>query len=101
MKALEAWIDASVAETFVNHSPTFDVPTDREGLKEMFSKLLELYPDIMITIEDMAVEKDIFCFRMSIRGIVADKGLVSIAMVKLADGKFVERWALTESVAPA
>ena len=42
-----------------------------------------------------------FLGETSIRGLVADSEIVGIAMVKIADGKFVERWSLTEPVAPA
>jgi len=44
--AMEKWIDTFVAEDFVNHSPAFNVSTDREGLKEMFRKIFEFFPDM-------------------------------------------------------
>ena len=44
-EAVEKWIDECVAEDFVNHSTAFDEKNDREGLKEMFRKLIQFVPD--------------------------------------------------------
>lgn len=97
-EAMENWIDEFVAEDFVNHSPTLNVPTDREGLKEMFWKFFQLFPDMTITIEEMVFEKDILCFRHIIRGMGTSDGVMGIAMVRFKDGKIVDRWVTTEAI---
>ena len=67
-EAMEKWIDTFVAEDFVNHSPALNVSPDREGLKEMFRKYFGFFPDMTITIKEMAFENDILCFRLIMRG---------------------------------
>ena len=97
LNALEKWIDEWVAEDFINHSPTFDEPTDKEGLKEMVRRLIQLAPDITITIKEMVFENDILSFRQVIQGI-DDKGdVMGMAMVRFKGNKLVERWNITEA----
>ncbi|NQT54752.1 MAG: ester cyclase [Desulfobacteraceae bacterium] len=97
-KAVEKWIDEFVDDDFTNHSPVLNVPPDKEGLKEMFLKLFELFPDMTITIEEMVFEKDILCFRHTIRGMGASDEIMGIAMVRFKNGKAVDRWATTEAI---
>lgn len=96
-EAMKKWIDEFVAEDFVNYSPTVDVPTDREGLKEMFWKLFQLFPDMTITIEEMVFENEILCFRHIIRGLGTTDEIMGIAMVRYKDGKIAERWVTTDA----
>ncbi len=90
--AMKKWIDEFVAEDFVNHSPELGVSPDREGLKEMFLKLFEIFPDMTITIKEMVFENDILCFRLIMRGFGNNDEFMSIAMVRYKDGKIVDRW---------
>jgi predicted SnoaL-like aldol condensation-catalyzing enzyme len=96
-KAIEKWIDECVAEDFINHSPAFDEPTDREGLKEMLRKLFELVPSLTMTIEKMVFENDFLCFRYIMRGFGTKDETMGMAMVRFKDGKIVERWNLAET----
>ena len=91
-EAIKKWIDEFVAEDFVNHSPALNVSTDREGLKEMFWKLFKIFPDMTITIKEMAFENDILCFRHIIRGFGTSDEIMGIAMVRYKDGRIVDRW---------
>ena len=97
-KAMEKWIDKYVAEDFTNHSPMLNVPTNREGLKEMFWKFFQLFPEMTITIEEMVFENDILCFRHIIRGIGASDEVIGIAMVRYKNGKIADRWVTTEAI---
>ena len=96
-EAMEKWIDEFVAEDFVNHSPVLNVSTDREGLKEMFCKLFQLFPDMTITIEEMVFENEILCFRHIIRGLGTSDKIMGIAMVRFKDGRIAERWVTTDA----
>jgi hypothetical protein len=53
VKAVEKWIDEFVDNDFVNHSTSFNESADKEGLKEMFRTLFQLFPNITITIKEM------------------------------------------------
>lgn len=96
-KAMEEWIDEFVAEDFTNHSPALDAPADREGLKEMFRRLFQLFPEMTITIEEMVFENNILCFRHIIHGLGTSAPVMGIAMVRFKDGKITDRWVTTEA----
>lgn len=95
--AMEKWIDEFVAEDFVNHSPAFNEPGDREGLKEMLRKLIQFAPDLTFSIEDMVLENCFLCFRYIMRGLGAKDETMGIAMVRYKDGKIAERWNVAEA----
>jgi len=97
-KAMQKWIDEFVDDDFTNHSPALNVTPDREGLKEMFLKLFELFPHMTITIREMVFENDILCFRHTIRGMGSNDEIMGIAMVRFINGKAVDRWAVTEAI---
>ncbi len=97
-KSLEDWIDQFVAEEFVNHTPSLDVPKSREGLKEMFKKLFLLFPDIVIVIREMVFEDDILCFRHIIHGMIKNSETIGIAVVKYKNNKITDRWVTIEPV---
>lgn len=98
LASLLKWIDDFVDESFINHSPILGVSADKNGFKEMFKKMLELFPDITITIEEMVFENNILCFRHTIRGVGANDKTMGIAMVRFKDGKAVDRWVTTEPI---
>ena len=80
--SIQKWIDEFVAEDFVNHSPVLDVPADREGLKQMFHLLFQLFPEMTISIEEMVFENDILCFRHILKGTSGSGPVMGIAMVR-------------------
>ena len=96
--AMGKWIDEYVAEDFTNHSPLFDVPANREGLKEMFYKLIQLFPDMTITIQEMVFENDVLSFRHMIQENKNSDAFMGMAMVRFKGGKIVDRWATTTSM---
>ncbi|MBN1653028.1 MAG: ester cyclase [Deltaproteobacteria bacterium] len=98
IKSMEYWIDQFVAEDFVNHTPQLDLPKNRDGLKEMFRLLFQLFPNMKIVINEMAFDEDILFFRYVIRGIRADSEINGLAMVKYRDDKITDRWAITEPI---
>jgi predicted SnoaL-like aldol condensation-catalyzing enzyme len=96
-EAVEKWIDECVAGDFVNHSPAFDEPTDREGLKEMIRKLIQFAPGLTISIEEMVFENGFLCIRYIMRGLGTKDKAMGMAMVRLKDGKITERWNVAEA----
>ncbi len=93
--AVKKWIDEFVDDDFINHSPLLGVSPDKEGFKEMFDKLLQLFPDMTITLKEMVFENDILFFRHIVRGVGANE-TKGIAMVRFKDGKIMDRWVTTE-----
>lgn len=97
IEAMEEWIDEFVAEDFVNHSPARNESTDRQGLKDMVQKLIQLVPDLTISIQEMVFENDFLCIRYIIQGSGTKDGTMGMAMVKFKNGKIAERWNVTEA----
>lgn len=97
-KAMDLWIGNFVADDFVNHNPTFDVPNDRDGLKEMFRIMFKIFPEMTILIKELVFENEILCFRHIVRGIKDNQDVNGIAMVKFKNGKITDRWTTTEPI---
>jgi predicted ester cyclase len=93
---MEKWIDEFIAEDFVNHSPAFNEPGDREGLKEMLQKLIQFVPDLTISVEEMVFENGFLCVRYVMRGSGIEDKAMGMAMVRFKDGKIAERWSVAE-----
>lgn len=96
IESMEEWIDEFVAEDFVNHSTVLDVPADRDGLKQMFNHLFQLFPEMTISIEEMVFENDILCFRHILKGISGSGPVMGIAMVRYKDARITDRWVTIE-----
>ncbi len=96
--SMKKWIDEFVDDDFINYSLVLNVSADKEGLKEMFLKFFQLFPDMTITIKEMVFENDILCFRHIIRGMGTDDEIMGIAMVRFKNGKAVDRWVTTEAM---
>jgi hypothetical protein len=61
----EVWINKNLMlvddlydSNFVNHSPFPDTTRDREGIKQGIKNVLNAFPDIELTIEDLIAEND-------------------------------------------
>ena len=94
--SVETWIDEFVAGDFVNHSPALGVSPDKDGLKQMFRLLFQLFPEMAISIEEMVFENEILCFRHIVTGISEKSPVMGIAMVRYKDGRITDRWVFSE-----
>lgn len=92
------WVDNFVTKDFINHNPILGVPNNRDGLKEMFSLLFNVFPEISLTIKEIIFENDILCFRHIVHGIKENEEITGIAMVKFKNGKITDRCAVTEPI---
>jgi predicted ester cyclase len=97
-KSMDCWIDDFVSKDFINHNPTFNVPNNREGLKEMFRMLFKAFPEINFTIKEIIFENNVLCFRHIVHGIRENEGIIGIAMIKFKNEKITARWAFTGPV---
>lgn len=96
-EALIKWIDNFIGEEFVNHTPALpDESTNREGFKNTFCKLIQMFPEMKITIREMVFEDDILCFRLIMQGFGSGHENLGIVMLKYRDGKIVDRWLFSD-----
>jgi steroid delta-isomerase-like uncharacterized protein len=104
-------IDELVAADVVEHEELLPgLPQNREGVKQFFAILRSAFPDIKATIEDVIAEGDKVVARGTMSGthqgefmgIPATGKKVSfgaIDILRITNGKFVEHWGLTDSMA--
>ena len=95
--------DEFFAVDFVNHSPARGTTPDREGMKQFITNLRSAFPDMVLRADDMIAEGDKVAIRMTGRGTHRGdlRGMPGtgkqfevplISIIRLADGKVVERW---------
>jgi len=101
----EAVADEVFAADVVDHSPAIpDQPPGREGEKQALDAFRSAFPNLRVTTEDLIAEGDKVVLRWTARGThegdlpgIPATGkqatLKGIDIVRLADGKIVERWA--------
>lgn len=101
--------DEIFADDFINHSPQFNTPPDRAGLKQFISLFHQGFEDYHATIEDLIAEKDkvvVFARQTGthtgeVLGIPPTHKHVdfySISIIRIAGGKVKERWHITNEM---
>ena len=99
--------DELFSPNFVNHSPEQGVTADLEGLKQYISMMHAAFSDFSATIEDMIAENDKVVVRMRVRGVHTGDFMgisptkkeidtTTISIVRIDNGKIVERWNVTD-----
>ena len=96
-KAVDDWIDEHIADEYINHSIAFDETPDREGIKTMFRKIVDIFPQMRLEIGEMVFEEDIMCFRYYMRQLGEINDAVGICMVKFRDEKLIHRWVYSDN----
>jgi predicted ester cyclase len=98
-----------LADDFVNHSPQFGVPQDRDGFLKMIAILHRGFPNVQFILEDLIVENDKIVLRMRCTGkqtgVFIDlqptnKSIDSrlITILRVENGKIKERWNVTNKL---
>jgi predicted SnoaL-like aldol condensation-catalyzing enzyme len=96
-EAVDRWVDEHIAEDYINHSTAFNETPDREGIKQMFRKGVELFPDMQLEIAEMVFEDDAMCFKFYTRQLGGGIGdITGLCMIKFTDDKITERWAYSD-----
>jgi steroid delta-isomerase-like uncharacterized protein len=102
-------IDELCSPEFVNHSAPPEVPSNREGVKQVMAMFRQAFPDSYFTVEDMVAEGDKVATRKTFHGthqgefmgipptgLEVSTGLIDI--VRVADGKVVEHWSMGDTL---
>ena len=96
--------DELYAENFVDHNPVDpNLPPGIEGFKQIVPMFRTAFPDLQFTVEDLIADGDKVVSRLTIRA--THKGefmgilptgkqatITAIDIVRIVDGKMVERW---------
>jgi steroid delta-isomerase-like uncharacterized protein len=101
-KNLDA-LDEVIASDSTDHNLTPEQPPGLESAKQVFSSFHTAFPDLQVNVEDMISEGDKVVARLTVRGThqgefmgITPTGyqvtFTGIDIVRIADGKVVERW---------
>jgi steroid delta-isomerase-like uncharacterized protein len=106
VKVVDEVVDANV----ISHSPFPDQKPGAEGLKEAILQFREAFPDLHTKAEDILSDGDKVIGRFTVTG--TQKGefmgmpasgkqftYEEIAIVRFKNGKIVEHWAVTDTLA--
>ena len=102
-------LDEIVAADLITHALLPGMPPGREGGKMVHQGVLEMFPDMQVTTEDLIAEGDRVFERFSARG--TDKGgfmgmpptgksftTTGMIVYRIANGKIVEHWGVNDTV---
>lgn len=104
-KGNEELINEILAENFIDHNASPDLPEGRNGFKQFLKMLVVAFPDIRVQVEDIISEKDKVAVRLTISG--SQTGVLlgqippsgktavwtGIDILKIENGKITERWS--------
>ena len=97
-------LEELLAPDFVDHDPLPGQSPDREGHRQILAAFRSAFPDLNVTTEDIIAEGDKVVARWTARGThqgelmgIAPTGkevtIQGIDVLRIAEGKVVERWA--------
>ena len=104
-----AVLDELVAADGVSHTPTWGMPNNREGLKQLIAMFRSAFPDLHCTVEDEINEGDKVAARWTIRGThtglflgnpSTSRPIVAQGMIfaRIASGQIAEGWTLVDQM---
>jgi len=102
--------DQFIAKDAIDHNAMPGTKPGLEGIKDEFRQFFAGFPDWTVTVDDMIAEGDKVVARVTIKG--TNKGMMGgmaatnkaaqwglIDIVRIKDGKLVERWGYGDDVA--
>lgn len=104
-----AVVDDVVASTGITHTPTWGMPQNREGLKQLIAMFRSAFPDLHCTVEDEITEGDKEAAHWTMRG--THHGLFMGALptsrpievqgmmfARTENGQIAEGWAMIDQM---
>ena len=102
--------DVLVDENVVEHEEFPGIPPGREGVKQFFGMMREAFDGFRFDVEDIVVEGDKGAARVTMKGTHSGEfmgvpatgkqvNVSAIDIFRLADGKIVEHWGVTDTMA--
>jgi steroid delta-isomerase-like uncharacterized protein len=101
-------IDELVADDMIEHDEFGGLEPNKEGVRQFFTATLAAFPDLEMVADDMIAEGDKVFIRATMNGTHQGEFLgipgtgrkISVPMgdyVRIADGKVVEHWGVTDT----
>jgi steroid delta-isomerase-like uncharacterized protein len=104
-----AVVDELVAPDGVTHTPTWDMPNNRDGLKQVIAMFRSAFPDLHCTVEDEISEGDKVAAHWTMRG--THKGpllgnrptgrqirVQGVIFARTENGQIAETWTLLDQM---
>ena len=96
-------VDELFSPEYVNNAATPDISPDLDGYKQRLSYMLQAFPDLHITIEDIFSAGDKVAIRLTANGTHQGQGMgipasgkhaiwTATAIYRVVGGRIIERW---------
>lgn len=103
-------VDELFAPEFVEHEELPNLTPDRRGVREFLELFRRAFPDLTFTIEHLVADGDLVAAYLTMRGTHKEDFLGiqptgrkisvrSFDLLRVSDGKFVEHWGVTDTMA--
>ena len=103
-------LDELMVPGFIDHDPEPDQAPGAEGVKEAFRRMRSGFPDLKLTPEAIYTDGDTVIARVRMTGTHKGEyfgipptgksvGITGIDIVRIEDGKAVERWGVFDALA--
>ena len=102
-------VDELLASDFVNHSAVPGLPTDRDGVKQIFTMFRTAYPDLRAVIHDQVAEGDRVVTRKTLHGTHRGEligipptgkkvAIEVIDILRVVSGKITDHWNVVDQL---
>ncbi len=95
-KRIDAAMDRCVGPTYTQHNP--DIADGRDGLAAFISGLIVQFPHFNVTVMRTIAEGDLVAAHVYATREPGDRGVVSMDMFRLEDGRLVEHWDVIQEI---
>jgi steroid delta-isomerase-like uncharacterized protein len=103
-------LDELCAPEFIEHEELPNLTPDRRGVRDFLELFRRAFPDLTFTIERLVAEDDLVAAYLTMRGTHKEEFLGiqptgrkisvrSFDLLRVSDGKFVEHWGVTDTMA--
>ena len=103
-------VDVLFAPEFIEHEELPNLTPDRRGVRDFLELFRRAFPDLTFTIEHLVADDDLVAAYLTIRGTHKEEFLGiqptgrkiavrSFDLLRVENGKFVEHWGVTDTMA--
>jgi predicted SnoaL-like aldol condensation-catalyzing enzyme len=95
-KRIDEAMERCIGPTYTQHNP--DIADGREGLAAFIRGLIAEFPDFSVTVMRAIAEGDVVAAHVHAKRTSAERGVISMDMFRLEDGRLVEHWDVIQEI---
>jgi predicted SnoaL-like aldol condensation-catalyzing enzyme len=98
-KRIAEAMERCIGPTYTQHNP--EIADGREGLATFVHELTAQFPEFSVSVERVIAEGDLVAAHVYATRSPGDRGVVSMDMFRLEDGRLVEHWDVVQEIPDA